>query len=206
MKNTRVKKLVYTALLAAIAGVLMSLEISVPFFPPFYKLDFSDIAALIATFTMGPVSGLAVELLKIVIKLATVGTNSMYVGEVASVVAAFLYILPLWFVFKRGGKTKKSLIMALIVSEVIRITFACFTNAYISLPLYAAATNLPLNKIIMMVSTEIPAIKNLPTFIMLATIPFNFIKLTTNYILGYFLINRLHKAAPKFFVTMKEGK
>ena len=32
--------MIYTAMLAALAGVLMSLEISVPMMPPFYKVEF----------------------------------------------------------------------------------------------------------------------------------------------------------------------
>ena len=38
-----VKKMVTTAMLAAVAGVLMSLEFSVPLMPVFYKIDFSDV-------------------------------------------------------------------------------------------------------------------------------------------------------------------
>ena len=51
MKSWSVPKLVYTALLAALAGVLMSLEFSVPMMPVFYKVDFSDVPAVIAQIT-----------------------------------------------------------------------------------------------------------------------------------------------------------
>ena len=37
-------------MLAAVAGVLMSLEFSVPMMPPFYKVDFSDVPSVIAVF------------------------------------------------------------------------------------------------------------------------------------------------------------
>ena len=62
-----IQKLIYTAMLAAVAGVLMSLEFSVPMMPPFYKVDFSDVPSVIAVFLMGPdvykrpVSGSAAE-------------------------------------------------------------------------------------------------------------------------------------------------
>ena len=49
-----IQKLIYTAMLAAVAGVLMSLEFSVPMMPPFYKVDFSDVPSVIAVFLMGP--------------------------------------------------------------------------------------------------------------------------------------------------------
>ena len=60
-----VKKLVTTAMLAAVAGVLMSLEFSIPFMPVFYKVDFSDVPTVIALFSMGPASAMCVEIIKI---------------------------------------------------------------------------------------------------------------------------------------------
>ena len=48
MKNWSLKKLIYTALLAAVAGVLMTLEFPIPMMPPFYKVDFSSVPAIIA--------------------------------------------------------------------------------------------------------------------------------------------------------------
>lgn len=76
-----IQKLIYTGMLAAVAGALMSLEFSVPMMPPFYKIDFSDVPSIIALFLMGPASAAWVEIIKIIIKLITVGTNSMYVGN-----------------------------------------------------------------------------------------------------------------------------
>ena len=55
-KKWSTQKMIYTAMLAALGGVLMSLEISVPMMPPFYKLDFSDVPSIIALFLMGPAS------------------------------------------------------------------------------------------------------------------------------------------------------
>ena len=77
-----IQKLIYTGMLAAVAGALMSLEFSVPMMPPFYKIDFSDVPSIIALFLMGPASAAWVEIIKIIIKLITVGTNSMYVGGI----------------------------------------------------------------------------------------------------------------------------
>ena len=48
-----IQKLIYTGMLAAVAGALMSLEFSVPMMPPFYKIDFSDVPSIIALFLMG---------------------------------------------------------------------------------------------------------------------------------------------------------
>ena len=189
-----IQKLIYTAMLAAVAGVLMSLEFSVPMMPPIYKVDFSDVPSVIAVFLMGPVSGICVEVIKLLIKLITVGTNTMYVGELANLIAAFLFVWPLWFLYQKLGANRKAAVEALLLSIVIRTACACFINANITLPLYAKAMSLPLDEVIRMVASVNPAIKDLNGFIILATIPFNVLKVGLNYIVGQLLFVRLRAA------------
>lgn len=189
-----IQKLIYTAMLAAVAGVLMSLEFSVPMMPPFYKVDFSDVPSVIAVFLMRPVSGICVEVIKLLIKLITVGTNTMYVGELANLIAAFLFVWPLWFLYQKLGANRKAAVEALLLSIVIRTACACFINANITLPLYAKAMSLPLDEVIRMVASVNPAIKDLNGFIILATIPFNVLKVGLNYIVGQLLFVRLRAA------------
>ena len=164
MQKTRT--VVFTAMLAAVAGVLMSFEFPVPLMPPFYKIDFSDVPAIIATFLLGPVSGLSIEIIKILIKLLTVGTTTMFVGEFAN-------------------------FLGVGISLPIRIAFACILNACITLPLYAKAMGLSLDEVILTVGAVNPMIQNLPLFLVLATVPFNLIKLLLNYVIGYLLYARI---------------
>ena len=191
MKKWTTQKLIYTGMLAAVAGVLMSLEISVPMMPPFYKVDFSDVPSFIALFTLGPASAVMVELIKIVIKLVTVGTNSMYVGEFANLIGIALFVVPTWLVYRAGGKSKKAAVRAMVVSVPIRVAFSCCINAFITLPMYALAMGLPLDQVIVSVASVNPAIHDLTTFIILATIPFNLLKNGLNCLVAYFLYSRL---------------
>ena len=50
---------------SAISTILMILEIPVPFAPPFYKIDLSELPALIGGFAFGPVAGIMIEFCKI---------------------------------------------------------------------------------------------------------------------------------------------
>ncbi len=207
MKNTRTQTLVFTALLAALAGALMSFGFSIPMMPVFYKIDFSDVPAIIAIFTMGPVSGAAVELIKIVIKFLMTGTNSMFVGEFANVISVAFFVLPIWYIYKKMGRNLKAAVVALTVSAIFRTAMACFINAFITLPMYASAMGISLNEVVVAVSSVNPAIKDLPTFIILATIPFNMIKIALNSTIGYLLYDRLLSAsALKRFGVIKEEK
>ena len=67
MNNSRLNKQIKIALLAAIAVVLMYFEFPIPGFPPFLKIDLSDIPALIGSFALGPIAGVVIELIKIIL-------------------------------------------------------------------------------------------------------------------------------------------
>lgn len=190
-KKWSTNTLVLTAMLSAVAGVLMSLEFSMPMMPPFYKIDFSDVPTVIALFTMGPVPAICVEVMKILIKLITVGTNSMYVGELANLLGILLFIIPVWMLYNKMGKTRKAAVTALAVNVPIRIVFSCFLNACITLPLYAKAMGMPLNEVVQAVAFVNPMITDLTTFLVLATVPFNLVKITLNFVVGYWLYDRL---------------
>ena len=178
-------------MLAAVAGVLMSFEFSIPMMPPFYKVDFSDVPSVIALFTVGPFSAVCVEVIKILIKLFTVGTNTMYVGEFANLLGILLYIIPTWLVYTKLNRTRKAAVSALVSNSPLRILFSCFLNACITLPLYAKAMGLSMDAVIQTVGSVNPLIQNLPTFIILATIPFNLIKLSLNYFIGFIVFSKL---------------
>ena len=192
-KKWTTQTIILTGMLAAVAGVLMSLEFSIPMMPPFYKIDFSDVPSVIAIFMLGPIPGAIVELIKIIIKLITVGTNTMYVGEFANLIGILLFVWPVWVIYKKRGMNMHAAINALVVSLPIRIAVSCAINAFITLPLYAKAMGLSMNEVIHTVGAVNPLIQNLPLFLILATIPFNLIKLSLNYAAGWFLYERLKK-------------
>lgn len=195
MKKWSTQKLIYTGMLAAVAGVLMSFEFSVPMMPPFYKIDFSDVPSVIALFLLGPASATGVEIVKVLIKLVTVGTNTMYVGEFANLLGIALFVIPMWLVYKKGGRTMKAAFASMAVCIPIRIAFSCFLNACITLPMYAAAMELPLDEVISIVASVNPSIHDLTSFIVMATIPFNLIKLALNCGIAGLLYSRLRRVS-----------
>ena len=62
MKTHRIptRTIAMTGMLSAVSTVLMFFSFSVPLMPSFIKLDFSELPALIAAFSMGPISGAVV--------------------------------------------------------------------------------------------------------------------------------------------------
>ena len=68
-------------MLGALAGILYLFDFSVAFLAPgFYKLDFSEIPVMIGAFYLGPVGGVVIELVKVLLKLVIKGTSTAFVG------------------------------------------------------------------------------------------------------------------------------
>ena len=88
----------------------MILEIPVPFAPPFYKIDLSELPALVGDFAFGPVAGIMIEFCKILLKLMTKGTSTALVGEMANFVVGCSFILPASFLYWLKKSKKSGLI------------------------------------------------------------------------------------------------
>ena len=94
--NTR--SVVMTALLGAVASVLMFFSFSVPFMPSFIKMDLSEMPALVAAFSMGPLSGAAVCLIKNVVNVFS--TTTAGVGELCNFLLGVAFVVPAGFIYK----------------------------------------------------------------------------------------------------------
>lgn len=65
-----VRNVTVMAMFGALAAVLMIFEVPLPFIAPsFYGMDISEVPVLVGTFALGPVAGVVMELVKILVKL-----------------------------------------------------------------------------------------------------------------------------------------
>lgn len=173
--GTHVRKIVKIGMLAAIAVVLMLFEIPLPFAPPFYEIDFSEVPVLIGAFAMGPAAGAAIELVKILLNFVFTGTDTVGVGEIANFVIGCSLCLPAAIIYKKK-KSKKSAFIGLAVGTVLMVIAGCVINAYVMLPVYAKAFGLPMESLVQMGTAVNPNITSLGGFVMLAVAPFNLLK------------------------------
>ena len=79
-----VRTMAQIGMLGAVAMVLMFFEIPLWFAPPFYKIDLSELPVLIGCFAMGPVAGVLIELVKILLYVVVHGTTTAGVGDIAN--------------------------------------------------------------------------------------------------------------------------
>ena len=98
-QKQKTHRLAVAALLAAVAAVLQFVEFSIPVMPAFIKLDVSDLPALLGTFSLGPVYGAAIQLVKNLLHLPF--GSSAGVGELSN------FLLGATFAFVAGIIYKK---------------------------------------------------------------------------------------------------
>ncbi len=169
------KYVAFVGIFGAIASVLMFLEFPLPFAPPFYELDFSEVPVLIGSFALGPVAGVLIELIKILIHLVIKGTHTAGVGEIANFIIGCSFILLAGIIYVRH-KTKKNAIVGMIAGTLLMTVIGCFVNAFILLPAYGAAFNMPIDALIEMGTAVNKSINSLFTFVAFAVAPFNLFK------------------------------
>lgn len=169
------REIVTIGMLGAIAVVLMLFEIPLPFAPPFYEIDFSEVPVLIGCFALGPVAGVLIESIKILLNLVINGSATAGVGELANFCIGCSLCIPAGIIYKRK-KTKKGAIIGLVSGTLIMTLFGCFINAYIMLPTYAKAFHMPIDSLIEMGTKVNASITDLFTFVMFAVVPFNLLK------------------------------
>lgn len=174
-KKLTTKMITQIGMLGAIATVLMLFEIPLPFAPSFYEIDFSEVPVLIGCFSMGPLAGALIELVKIVLNFVINGTATAGVGEIANYIIGCALCVPAGLIYKRN-KTKKGALLGLSVGTVFMTILGCFLNAYILLPTYAAAFKMPIDGLIQMGTAVNANINSLFTFVMFAVAPFNLLK------------------------------
>lgn len=165
------RRLVWTALLSALATVLMYLDTALPIFPRFLKFDLSELPPLIAAFSYGPITGVLCELVKNLIHMLT--TSSAGIGEFANFLMGSALVIPAGLIY-RANRTKKGAITGLLAGIAFTAVTAAFANYFILLPFYSHL--IPLEKIISMSSAVIPAIHDKLSLVIYGVIPFNILK------------------------------
>ncbi len=131
ISNTRY--LAVTAMLSAVAFVLMYIEIAIPLMPSFVKFDFSDLPALIGAFALGPMCGVLIELIKNLLHLAV--SQSMFIGELSNFILGAVFTATAGLIYKHK-KTKRNALIAGIVAAILMGIISIISNYFLVYPFY----------------------------------------------------------------------
>ncbi|MET3696153.1 riboflavin transporter FmnP [Bacillus oleivorans] len=165
MRGLKIQKMAGIGVLASIAYILMLLNFPLPGFPPYLKIDFSDLPALLATLLMGPLAGILVEFIKCGLDYIITGSETAIpIGQLANFIAGVMLILPTYFIYQKM-KSKLGLSVGLVSGTLMMTLVMSLLNYFVLLPAYTILLNFPA-----MSSSE------MKSMITVAIIPFNLIK------------------------------
>ncbi|MCI1944793.1 ECF transporter S component [Clostridium luticellarii] len=174
MKGNKLNRLVKVSLLGVIGFLLMFIEVAVPIFPSFLKIDISDLPALVGTFALGPGSGIAIEFLKNILHGIFNGKTA-FIGEVANFAVGSVLVFTAGYIYSKK-KTKKSAMVSLGAGTITMSIAAALLNYFILLPLYEKVLNFPISQVVAMAGKINGSITDLNTLVLFAIVPFNLLK------------------------------
>lgn len=172
----KTKYITICGMLGALAMVLHLFDFPVVFLAPgFYKLDFSEIPVMIGAFYLGPVGGVIIEVVKILLKLVVKGTSTAFVGDLANFVVGCAFVVPASVIYHLK-KTKKTALFGLVAGTIVMTTFGSLFNALYLIPAFSKLYGMPLEAIVGMGSAINPAITSVSTLVLMAVAPLNLLK------------------------------
>lgn len=135
MKNHVISKIVKIAMFSSLSFICFYLKF--PILPAFsfLEIQFSNLPAIIAGFSMGPISGVLVVLIRTLLKFLFMGTSTGGVGELADFLIGISVILTTSLIYKYH-KNKKGGILSLICGCLVWIVISLLINWLILAPLY----------------------------------------------------------------------
>lgn len=170
-RTNHIRKMVMTALMAALSSVLMFFSFNVPLMPSFIKMDLSELPALIAAFAMGPLSGAAVCLVKNLVNLFFTTTGGA--GELSNFLLGVFFVVPAGIIYRLRPRLSGAVIGS-VTGALLMAVLSVFSNYYVVYPIYTAF--LPMDAIIGMYQAINPSVKNLWQCLIVFNMPFTFIK------------------------------
>ncbi|MBP5404679.1 MAG: ECF transporter S component [Clostridia bacterium] len=185
------------ALLTGIAYLLyLFVKIKLPFmFPSFLEMQFSELPAILAGFSLGPAAGVIVVILKCLLKFPF--SSTIYVGEWTDMVLGVMYVLPASIIYALH-KNKKNAIIGLAVGTFTSVIAAMILNRFVSVPffveLYFEGDFAGIVGFLSVLYPKLTEENFYPIYLFAGVLPFNLIRLALMSLLTFFVYKRLSKA------------
>lgn len=191
MKKISIKYITVTAVMAAISFVLMipPFEFPVSFvIPAFIKFDFSDLPALITSFSYGPVYGVLVCLVKNLLHLI-IG-NTFGVGEIANFLLGSVFVFVAGIVYKYN-KTRKGAVLGALAGAFAMALISLPVNYFITYPFYITLFHTTKEGIVAAYKAIYPKTNSLTGALIMFNMPFTFVKGLFDSIICFLIYKKL---------------
>ncbi len=177
-----------TGVLTAVAYTLMLFDFNVPLMPGFIKFDFSDLPELIASFSLGPISGAAVCLLKNMLHLMV--SDTVGIGELSNFIIGCAFVVPAGLIYQHK-RSFGGAILGSLVGIVSMAVICVLSNYFIVYPLYGTVLNFTTEAILEMYQTVLPTVNDLFSALIIFNLPFTFIKGLANSLITFAIYKRI---------------
>lgn len=127
--------LAHVAFFSALGVALLYLEFPLLPATPWLEMNFSDVPTLLASFMYGPITGAAVNIVKILVKLLISGTSTNLVGPLSNLISGTVYAVVAGVIYKIR-RNKKGAVLSLLVSSLVFCGAMWLCNQFILLPVY----------------------------------------------------------------------
>lgn len=177
-----------TAVLSALAFVLQLIEVPLPMImPTFIKFDLSDLPALIGSFSLGPICGILIELLKNLLH-AILSSHSFGVGELSNFIlgAVFVGIAGFYYQFH---KTKKGAVIGSLLGAIVMALVSFPSNLFVVYPVYY--NFMPKETIIQAYQMILPSVDSIEKCLLIFNVPFTFCKGMIDVIITLFVYKKI---------------
>ena len=172
--KNHIRELTVTAMLAAVATVLMFLDFSLHMFiPGFVKMDVSELPALLASFSLGPVYGVAVCLIKNLLNLIFHGSTGG-IGELCNFLLGAAFVATAGIIYRRS-KSRKTAVIGCLVGAAVMAVVSVPVNYFISYPVYAKMFG-GIDAILAAYQAINPNVDGLLQCLVVFNLPFTFVK------------------------------
>lgn len=170
-KKLNTRYVAVTGMLSAIGFILMYIEFSVPFMPPFIKLDLSELPALIGAFAYGPSCGILICLIKNLLHMPV--STTACVGEFANFLLGAIFVGTAGLIYKKK-KTKKNAAIAAIVGTILMGIASVPVNYFITYPFYY--NFMPKEAVLAAYQLIVPSMKSILQCLICFNFPFTTLK------------------------------
>ena len=155
------------------------------------KLDFAELPCILGGFMFGPIPGIAIVCVKLLVNILINGSDSMYVGEISNLLLSSTYVLTASLLY-RGHKTKKRAATALVISIVVTSVVSVLSNTFFTFPAYATVYGMSMESIVGMAGAINPLVKDVTTMMIFSVFPFNIVKFGVVSLITFLVYKKLH--------------
>lgn len=135
MSSSKLVKMIILALMGTISLLLFFLKFPLPFLPPYLKIDFGEVPALIAALIFSPIAGIIVVGIKNLLYLIVSGASDP-IGVAANFLSGMMFVVPVAVLYHKY-KGVKSIVSGLLSGTIIMAIGMSVLNYLIILPAYA---------------------------------------------------------------------